>query len=91
MVPSKPAVVGLSSPADAPVAQRDVNSSGQLQLPVAATRQAFSTQNLLVLLKPVGVIGVRLLRLHERHLPVVVGQFEVLVHRVGVDRDFTGI
>ena len=87
---SKPAVITASSP-DSSVTHWYRNVSSPLYLPVTATSQAISTQQLRPVIKPVWVIRVWLILLYVCHLLVVVRQFDLPVDCVCVDCEFTGI
>jgi len=91
VVPSKQAVITLSSPWDSSVCHSYINISFPLYLPVTAASQTLSTQHLDIVVKPLWVIRIRLLLSNPRHLSVVLRQREVSVGCVWVQREFTGI
>ena len=90
IISSKPALSFVSFCYDSFVRHRYINHSSPLDLPVTATGQTISAQQLLPAVKPLWVIRVRLLHFHCCHLPVVVGQFEESVYCVCVHYEFTG-
>lgn len=90
VVPSKPAVVSLSGPADPSVTQRHVNMSNPVHLPVTATSETRTTQQLRPLVKPVRVLRIRLLHLHVGRLPAP-KQLDLSVHTVCVEHKLAGI
>ena len=91
IVPPKQALVSVSFPADSSVSHRYVDSAAPLHLPVTATSQTITTQQLRPVVKSVWMIGIRLILLHMGHQLVVVGQFDLLVHCVCVELEFAEI
>lgn len=91
IIHSKHTVTFVSSPADSFVAHWYINLSSPFHLPVTTTGQITFTQQLRPPVESVRVIRIRLVLLHTRHLPVVVGQFELSVDCVCVERELTGI
>ncbi len=82
-------VITVSFPADSSVSHCYIHSSSPLDLPVTATSQTIYTQQLMPVVKSVWMIRIWLLLSHHCHLPVVVRQFEVSVHCVCVQCEFT--
>ena len=90
IVPSKPAVITYSFPSDSSVSHCYTNLSSPLDLPVTATSQTSSTQQLRPEVKSLWMIRIWLLLFHICHF-LVVRQFEVFVHCVCVKCEFTEI
>lgn len=91
VVEAKLAVVAASFTADVSVSHRDLHLPFPPHLPEAAVGQTLCTHHLGPEVESIGVVWIQLLLLHARHLPVVVGQPELPVHRVRVDGEPTGI
>ena len=90
IIQSKPMVITVSSPPDSSVTHWYTNASFPLDLPVTATSQIISTQQLPEV-KPLWMIRIWLLLSHVCHLLVVVRQFELSVYSVCVHCEFTDI
>ena len=91
VVPSKPAVLTLSSPCDSSVCHSYTNTSSPLHLPVAAASQTLSTQHLGPVVKSLWVVRMRLILFNPLHLPEVLRQREISVGCVWVQCESTGI
>lgn len=91
IIPSKQTLVSVSSSADSSVSHRYMKPPAPLRLPVTAASQTISTQQLRPVVESVWMIGVRLVLVHVRHLPVVVRQSHLSVDCVHVGGEFTGI
>ena len=77
------------SPPDASI--RHAYQNNTLHLPVMASTQTLSAQNLLLLIKPLWVIRIWLVLLYPLHPPVVLRQREVCMCCVWVQCEITGI
>ena len=90
VVPAQPAVVFLSLPAHTSVGYSYASSPVPFCLPVAPAAQSLLTQHLSPVIKPLGVVGIRLLSPTLR-FPVLLGQSEVFVCCVWVQAEFGDI
>lgn len=90
VVPSEPAGLLVAFPSDSSESHRDIHLSVPLHLPVTATAQTISAQQLTEDVESVGLVGIRLLLVHQLHLPVAVGQPEVPVCGDRVECEVTG-
>ena len=92
IIHSKLTVSTVTSPFDSSVTHWYRNIFSPLDLPVTATSQTSSAQQLRTpVLKPLCMIRIWLILLHTCHLPVVVRQFDLSVDCVCVDCELTGI
>ncbi len=91
VTPSKPAGDILTFSVDSSVGYTQRNKASPLNLPVTVTSQTISTQQLTPVVKSFWMIRIWLQLSHHCHLPVVVRQFEVCVHCVCVQCEFTEI
>lgn len=87
IIVSKPAVI----PVDFFIRHCYVTPAVAFGLPVRASRHTLSTQNLLMVLKPLRMLLVKLLLFHRRHFFVSVGQQELSVCRVWIQGEIAGI
>ena len=91
IVPPKQALVSVSFPADSSVSHCYVDSAAPLHLPVTATSQIITAQQLRPVVKSVWMIGIWLILLHMGHHLVAVRQFDLLVQCVCVELEFAEI
>lgn len=87
VIPAYPAVMTLPLPANPSVGHSYAGPPAPLCLPVASTCQSLFTQHLSPEIKPLGVIGVRLLG-PPCCLPVSLGQRQISVRRVWIEGQF---
>jgi len=89
-VPPKPGSVTVAFPLNSTESHGHIHLSVPLHLPVTATCEDISAQQLTEEIKPLWTMRIHLLLVHQLHLLVVIRQFEVSVSCVRVQGEFTG-